>query len=99
MKATLPPKRRRGPQVEWDGSTFRVTSKGRSLNVPVIPAQVESDMLVELDALTHWEPVKASEGDATSPSEGDEVSIEDLHEILEAIEQEAERLGLPIEFE
>ncbi|MDB5596622.1 MAG: hypothetical protein JWM36_3583 [Hyphomicrobiales bacterium] len=99
MKASFPPKRRRGPQVEWDGTTFRVTSKGRCLNVPVIPASVESDMLVELDALTHWESAEASEGDPTSPSEGDEVSIEDLHEILEAIEQEAERLGLPIEFE
>jgi hypothetical protein len=99
MKAPFPQQRRRGPQVAWDGTAFRVMSKGRALNVPVVPASDESDMLVELDALTHWEPLKASEGDATSPSEGDEVSIEDLHEILEAIEQEAERLGLPIEFE
>lgn len=98
MKPTISTKRKRGAQAAWDGSVFRITKGTRSLIVPVV-ADPEADMLVELDALTHWEAIDAPAGDAASPEEAAEVSIEELQEILEAIEQEAERQGLSIDFE
>jgi hypothetical protein len=85
-----PPRGRRGPQAEFDGARFRVSHRGRSVDVPAVLE--EDELLVELDGVTHWAP-------ADGTGEGEEISIEDLGDILEAIEKAAEDAGLSISFD
>lgn len=82
---------RRGPQVEFDGAVFHVTHRGRSVDVPA-SREEEDELLVELDSVTHWAPAEGN-------GEGEEISIDDLGDILDAIEQAAEGAGLSISFE
>ena len=87
---TKSPSRRRGPLVEFDGAMFRVIHRGRSVAIPAV-AEEDDAFLVELDDVTHWA--------ATGETERQEISIEDLGDILEAIENFAEEEGLSISFE
>ena len=56
----------------------------------------DAQLLVELDALTYWRRLRKN---SILTNFGDELTIEELHAILEAVEDEAERLGVSIEFE
>ena len=94
MSRTTTPGKRRGLSAIWDGAGFRVTKGERSLFVPVQGTIEESQLLVELDELTHWQDSGKSGSDDL-----DELTIEELHAILEAVEDEAERMGVSIEFE
>lgn len=86
--------RRGKPVARWTGSAFEVRKGGRSLMVAAVAEGEESHLLVELDAVTHW-----NQGDGTELHPSDELSIEDLHAVLEAIEAEADAQALSIEFE
>lgn len=85
-----PSRARRGPQVVFDGAMFRVAQRGRSVEVPAV-RDGEDAFLVELDDVTHWAAV-----DGGDPQE---ISIDDLGAILEAIENFAEDEGFSISFE
>jgi hypothetical protein len=85
-----PTRGRRGPQVDFDGARFRVSHRGRSVDVPAVLE--DDELLVELDGLTHWAP-------AEGQHEGYEISIEELGEILDAIDKAADEAGLSISFD
>lgn len=89
MKTSFSGKRRRGPEVVWNDEGLRVTRQGKCLTIRVGPATDEADVLIELDDITHWDP----------PDEETEISIDDLNEILAAIEAEADERGLSVAFE
>lgn len=82
---------RRGPQAQFDGAVFHVTHRGRNVDIPAV-VEDEDELLVELDGVTHWAAAEGQE-------EGEEISIDDLGDILEAIENAAEAEGLSVSFE
>ncbi|MBX9740921.1 MAG: hypothetical protein K2X62_12640 [Beijerinckiaceae bacterium] len=94
MKTPSAARRRGKPVAAWNGAAFEVAKGDRRLLVKAEKQEGEAQLLVELDSLTHW----SSEGNP-EPQESDELSIEDLHAILEAIEEEADEQGLSIDFE
>ena len=86
---------RRGPplKVEITEGAIRVTSRGRSLTLRTAasPPDAEDapDFLIQLDDIEFWDAPDASE----------EIAIEDLQRILDAIEAECDNHGLSVEFE
>jgi hypothetical protein len=94
VKAASSGSRRGKPSAAWTGASFEVRKGSRMLVVAAVTQGEESHVLVELDAVTHWNHEANGE-----PQESDELSIEDLHAILEAIEAEADEQGLSIDFE
>lgn len=91
MNMPSPTRSNRKPLVTFDGKVFHVTWRGRSLDV-LVAAGDEEEVLVELDGVTHW---AKADGD----SQPQEIAIDDLGVILEAIENAAEDNGLSISFE
>jgi hypothetical protein len=90
VNASTSPRKRRSPTVEFDGSVFRVAHRGRSLELSVMSE--DDGLVVELDGVTHWAP-------AAGQAEGDEISIEDLGAVLDAVEEAAVTAGFSISFE
>ncbi len=85
IKAPSP--RRRGPLVTFDGARFHIQLRGHELAVTAVEdVDGQEDLLIELDAITHY-------------GDGEEIAVEDMAAILEAIEEEAGKAGLSIAFE
>jgi hypothetical protein len=82
-----------GYQVEVTEGAIRVRCAGKTLTIPAAPADAESeenaDFVVRLDDLDHWDP----------PDDETPIDIEELHKILDAVEQQLEKHGLSVEFE
>ena len=85
---------RRGPslKVEITEGAIRVTSRGRTLTLqacaPPPDADDAPDFLIRLDDIEFWDGLDA-----------EEIAIEDLQRILDAIENECEHHGLSVAFE
>ena len=74
------------PLAVYDGKAFHVVFRGRSLAVAA-EAGADGNINVELDGVTHWAPLPGE-------SEPQDIAIEDLGVILDAIESAAEAAGL-----
>lgn len=81
----LPNPRRRDPTVDFDGAAFRVESRGKTLSLAA-SRESEDELVIALD-------------DVAAYDDGDEIAIEDLPRLLEAIEEKAEELGLSVAFD
>lgn len=86
--------RRRSPvAVEITEGAIRVASRGRSLTLtavaPLPDAQERTDFLIRLDDIEFWD----------APHDTEEIAIEDLQRVLDAIEEECEGHGLSVAFE
>jgi hypothetical protein len=85
--------RRRGPQIVLTEGAIRVTWGARVLTIlPGVPLQnVEerADFVIDMDQILNFDP----------PHDSDEISVEELQIIAQAIEAEFDRLGLVVEFE
>jgi len=86
---------RRGPaiEVEVTEGAIRVRREGRTLTIPAGPpapdSDDEADFVVRLDAIEHWD----------APHDDTPIDIVELQKILEAVEEQAARHGLTVEFE
>ena len=86
---------RRGPplKVEITEGAIRVTSRARQLTLRAVapPPDAENapDFLIHLDDIEFWD----------APDDAEEISIDDLQRILDAIEAECDNHGLSVEFE
>lgn len=89
---------KRGPrslQVVLTEGSIRVRSQDRILTIlpqPGANARPDgdgADFVVDLDEILCWDP----------PHESVEIEVADLPDILKAIEDEFERLGLVVEFD
>lgn len=72
---------------------FRITWGDKSLTIFPAPdqpsAETPADFVIHLDEILMWD----------APHQDDEIPIEDLQQIVEAISDECERRGLTVEFE
>ena len=86
---------RRGPalNVEITEGAIRVMSRGRTLTLravaPPPDADNAPDFIIRLDDLEFWD----------APDAAEEIAIEDLSAICEAIEKECDAHGLSVEFD
>lgn len=86
---------RRGPplKVEITEGAIRVTCRARQLTLRAVapPPDAENapDFLIHLDDIEFWD----------APDDTEEISIDDLQRILDAIEAECDNHGLSVEFE
>lgn len=86
---------RRAPALKVDitEGAIRVTSHGRVLTVrpAARPPDAEDapDFLIEMDDIAFWD----------EPDAAQEITVEELQRILDAIETECEHHGLSVEFE
>ncbi len=82
-----------GYQVEVTEGAIRVSRGGKTLTSPAAPPDAESeedaDFVVRLDDLDHWDP----------PDDETLIDIEELHKILDAVEQQLEKHGLSVDFD
>ena len=80
-------------KVEITEGAIRVTSRGRRLTLKAVapPPAAESapDFLIHLDDIEFWD----------APDAAEEIAIEDLQQILDAIEAECDNHSLSVEFE
>ncbi len=82
-----------GPRIALTEGAIRVTWAQRVLTI--LPASAlpdveePADFVVDMDQILSWDP----------PHEADEIGVEDLQAIAQAIEAEFERLGLVVAFE
>lgn len=85
--------RRRGPHITLTEGAIRVTWSGRVLTIlpGVALPNVEdrADFVIDMDQILSFDP----------PHDSDEVSVEELQAITQAIEAEFDRLGLVVAFE
>lgn len=85
--------RRGGPQVALTEGAVRIVWGARRLVIVSAPqppdAQDPPDFIVDMDELLTWSP----------PHDQEEVSVEELQAITQAIEEAFDRLGLTVEFE
>lgn len=84
--------RRSGYQVEVTEGAIRVRRAGKTLTIPAAPPDSETedaDFVVRLDDLDHWDP----------PDDETPIDIEELHKILDAVEQQLEKHGLSVDFD
>ncbi len=86
---------RRGPalKVEITEGAIRVTSRGRSLTLrpsaPPPDADEAPDFIIRLDDIEFWD----------APDAAEEIAIEEISAICEAIEKECDAHGLSVEFD
>ncbi|MBM3552230.1 MAG: hypothetical protein FJX45_10770 [Alphaproteobacteria bacterium] len=82
-----------GYQVEVTEGAIRVSRGGKTLTIPAAPPDSEShedaDFVIRLDDLDHWDP----------PHDETPINIEELHKILDAVEQQLEKHGLSVDFD
>jgi len=88
------PKRRQGELlVELTEGAIKIKMAGKVLTLRQLLDSAEEEdqpcFVVALDDIAHWD----------SPNETDEIDIEILKKIVEAIELEFDKLGLEIAFE
>ena len=83
----------RGPQITLTEGAIRVTWAERVLTI--LPAfalpdvEEPADFVIDMDQIVSWDP----------PHEADEISVEDLQAITQAIKAEFDKLGLIVAFE
>lgn len=86
-------KRRPSPTVDITEGAIRVSSRGRVLTLmaaaPPPDAEDRTDFLIHLDDIAFWD----------APHDAEEVDIDELQRILDAIEAECDKHGLSIAFE
>lgn len=82
-----------GYQVEVTEGAIRVSRGGKTLTIPAAPPDSEShedaDFVIRLDDLDHWDP----------PDDDALIDVEELHKILDAVEQQLEKHGLSVDFD
>jgi len=80
-------------QITLTEGALRVGSGERILTILPAPspsdAEEPADFSVDLDAILYWDP----------PHESIEITVEELQRIVQAIEEEFDRLGLVVAFE
>ena len=80
-------------KIEITEGAIRVTSRGRLLTLrPAAPppdADATPDFIIRLDDMEFWE----------APDAAEEIAIEDLQSICDAIEKECDAHGLSVEFD
>jgi hypothetical protein len=87
--------RKRGdkPEVELTEGAIRVIWRGRTRTIlpapPPINAEEAADFTVSLDELVCWD----------APDDETEIAMAELQQILEAIDDAFERLGLDVAYE
>lgn len=87
--------KRRGaePRITLTEGSIRIHWAERMLTIlpaPSLPnAENPADFIVDLDSILTWD----------APHDEIEIEVEDLQKIVEAIEEEFEKLGLVVEFE
>ncbi|MGO9674631.1 MAG: Imm74 family immunity protein [Methylocella sp.] len=85
--------RRGGPHIVLTEGAIRVHWGERILTILPAPAlqnvEERADFVVDMDQILNFDP----------PHEADEVSVEQLQAIAQAIEEEFDRLGLVVAFE
>ena len=86
---------RRSPplKVEITEGAIRVTSRTRRLTLRPAPSPPDAenapDFIIHLDDIEFWD----------APDDTEEIAIDDLQRILDAIEVECDNHGLSVEFE
>jgi hypothetical protein len=85
--------RRAGPQIVLTEGAIRVHWGERVLTILPAPAlqnvEERADFVVDMDQILSFDP----------PHEAEEISVEQLQAIAQAIEAEFDRLGLVVAFE
>jgi hypothetical protein len=85
--------RRAGPQIILTEGAVRVLWGERVLTIRSAPAlqdmEEPADFVIDLDQIVSFDP----------PHEAEEISVEQLQAIAQAIEAEFDRLGLVVAFE
>ena len=85
--------RRAGPQIILTEGAVRVLWGERVLTIRSAPAlqdvEEPADFVIDMDQIVSFDP----------PHEGEEISVEQLQAIAQAIEAEFDRLGLVVAFE
>jgi len=80
-------------EVEVTEGAIRVRQSGRMLTIPIAPPDDDSpedaDFLVRLDDIESWD----------APDDETPIEIEELQQILDAIEAQLDRLGLRVDFD
>ncbi len=80
-------------EVEVTEGAIRVRQSGRTLTIPIAPPDADSsedaDFLVRLDDIESWD----------APDNETPIDIEALQKILDAIEDQLDRLGLVVDFD
>jgi len=80
-------------QITLTEGALRVGSGGKTLTIRpaagLPDAEGPADFSVDLDSILCWDP----------PHENIEIAVEELQRIVQAIEEEFERLGLVVAFE
>ena len=80
-------------EVEITEGAIRVRHGGRTLTVvasaPPPDAEDAPDFIITLDDIDHWD----------APHDQEEIEVDKLQLILDAIEDECERHGLTVEFD
>ncbi len=86
-------KPRSEPHITLTEGSIRVQWGARILTILSAPASPSiedpADFTVDLDSILTWD----------APHDGVEIEIEELQKIVQAIEEEFEKLGLVVEFE
>lgn len=85
--------RRRGPQIVLTEGAIRVTWGARVLTIlpgALLPnVEERADFVIDMDQILSFD----------APHDADEISVEELQIITQAIEAEFDRLGLVVAFE
>ncbi len=80
-------------EVEVTEGAIRVRQSGRTLTIPIAAPDADSsedaDFLVRLDDIESWD----------APDNETPIDIEALQKILDAIEDQLDRLGLVVDFD
>ncbi|WP_026607412.1 Imm74 family immunity protein [Methylocapsa acidiphila] len=89
----MPARRRSGPQVTLTEGSIRILWREKVLTIVNAPdlsdGEEPADFVVDLDAIVSWD----------APHDANAIEVEDLQEIMQAIEAECERRGLVVAFE
>jgi Immunity protein 74 len=80
-------------RVELTEGAIRVRHDNRTLTIhaeaPDADSGEETDFVVRLDEIDHWD----------APDQDQEIDIEDLQKILDAVEKELAKHGLTVDFD
>jgi len=81
------------PRVILTEGSIRILWEEKTLTIlPAAGPMIDKDLAdftVDLDSILTWDP----------PHDGEEIDVDELREITQAIEKEFDRLGLVVEFE
>lgn len=78
--------------VEMTEGAVRVRRDGKVLTIPTAPPDdetSEADFVIRLEDLDHWD----------APDNDEEIPIDELQKILDAVESQFEKHGLSVDFD